>query len=306
MIVGFNIRKYCFEKQNVLNNLYTRLRCAQRRRELAARQDQAAISFREAIQHSIAVDCYSATLIGAPKHHNSHNHLSCRHDANLIEKVFPANDDGQGSTSAALFVRGDSGVNGNNKFNFANPTSGEKREGVIVGNAQEFQDDKDGVAHLPKDIQRKCSGVGASHYGRLPGKTEDHQRTSDGTEQTTLDDSHAGETETDKTVVGFDSPIAWTTRELTADLCRLASRQYEAACELLLQEAEGGCRETVSSSSRKALPHQGDVMAALGQSVGLQAKAVGLMEEVVTRTLHSRVSQLAVSVISRVVIGGNR
>ena len=70
---------------------------------------------------------------------------------------------------------------------------------------------------------------------------------------------------------------------LASDFSRHASRHGELAFELLhMSEGHGP-----DSRSFAAVP---EGMAALGQSVGLQASAVGLMDEVVVRTVHSRVS----------------
>lgn len=70
---------------------------------------------------------------------------------------------------------------------------------------------------------------------------------------------------------------------LASDLSRLASRHGELAFGLLHVVSEGRGSDPCSFAG---LPEE---MAALGQSVGLQASAVGLMEEVVVRTVHSRV-----------------
>lgn len=260
------------------------------------------MNFQEAIQHSIAVDCYSATLIGPRNHHNSSDYLPCRPDANCTQ-VSSTNDDGRGGLIAALPARGGD-VSGDDGLNCANPNSGEKIEGVTVYHAQEPQENKGAFVH-PRNQPSGHSGVGVRHYDGLIGDTNDHHRARDGAERITLDKHHAGAaTDDSPTNIGFDGPIAWATCKLTSDLGRLASRQREAACKLLLQEEEGMRRETVSTS-REALPHACEVVAALGHSVGLQAKAVGLMEEVVTRTLHSRVSQRDVSTLSCVVLGRN-
>lgn len=80
---------------------------------------------------------------------------------------------------------------------------------------------------------------------------------------------------------------------LASDLSRLASRQAGAACELLQVSPSEATRCAVSLDPWKDPRQVSEVMntlAALGQSVGLQAKAVRLMEEVVARTVHSRVS----------------
>lgn len=80
---------------------------------------------------------------------------------------------------------------------------------------------------------------------------------------------------------------------LASDLSRLASRQRTAACELLQVSS------SVPAPSAGLLDHRKDprkdpevlnALATLGQVVVLQAKTVGLMEEVVVRTVHSRVS----------------
>lgn len=261
------------------------------------------MNFQEAIQYSIAVDCYSATLIGSRNHHNSIDYLSCRPDANCT-KVSSTNDDGREILIAALPARGDSDVRGDDGLNCANPKSGEKIEGVIVHHAQEFQDNKGTFVH-PRNRPSGHSGVGVRHYDGLISDTKYHHRTRDGAEGITLDKHHAGAATDERPInIGFDGPIARATRKLTSDLGRLASRQREAACELLLQEEEGLRRDTVSNL-REAIPHACEVVAALGQSVGLQAKAVGLMEEVVTRTLHSRVSQRDVSTPICFLLGRN-
>ncbi|CAM9258641.1 unnamed protein product, partial [Hapterophycus canaliculatus] len=68
---------------------------------------------------------------------------------------------------------------------------------------------------------------------------------------------------------------------LASNLSRLASRQDEAAGELLEIPPD-------SRNHPRNVPEVQEALATLGQSVGLQAKIVGLMEEVVERTVHSR------------------
>lgn len=70
--------------------------------------------------------------------------------------------------------------------------------------------------------------------------------------------------------------------ELASNLSRLASRQSASATELLQIPPD-------SRNRARNAPGVLQALATLGQSVGLQAKVVGLMEEVVTRTVHSRV-----------------
>lgn len=72
---------------------------------------------------------------------------------------------------------------------------------------------------------------------------------------------------------------------LTSDLSRLALRQDKVAAEVF-QAAPGehGIDSQAGLGGSEAI-------AALNLSVGLQARAVGLMEEVVARTVHSRVSR---------------
>lgn len=81
---------------------------------------------------------------------------------------------------------------------------------------------------------------------------------------------------------------------LASDLSRLASRQGDAACELLevssLEEAPKAVELGPLKDPRKD-PDVLSAVAALGQAAGLQARVVGLMEEVVLRTTHSRVSE---------------
>lgn len=80
---------------------------------------------------------------------------------------------------------------------------------------------------------------------------------------------------------------------LASDLSRLASRQGDAVCELLRVSSSDAAPSAGVLDPRKDPrkdPGVLDELAALGQAVGLQAKAVGLMEEVVVRTVHSRVS----------------
>lgn len=81
---------------------------------------------------------------------------------------------------------------------------------------------------------------------------------------------------------------------LASDLGRLASRQGAAAWELLRVSSSGAVPGAAVLDSRKDPrkdPEVLDALATLGEAVGLQAKAVGLMEEVVVRTAHSRVSK---------------
>lgn len=80
---------------------------------------------------------------------------------------------------------------------------------------------------------------------------------------------------------------------LASDLDRLAARQGAAAGELLRVASSETAPSALVLDPRKDPrkdPAVLSALAALGQAVGLQAKAVGLMEEVVVRTVHSRVS----------------
>lgn len=80
---------------------------------------------------------------------------------------------------------------------------------------------------------------------------------------------------------------------LASDLGRLAARQRAAAGELLRVASSETAPSALVLDPRKDPrkdPAVLSALAALGQAVGLQAKAVGLMEEVVVRTVHSRVS----------------
>lgn len=81
---------------------------------------------------------------------------------------------------------------------------------------------------------------------------------------------------------------------LSSDLSRLAARQGDAAGELLQVSSSTVPPSAVALDPRKDPrkdPEVLNTLTALGQAVGLQAKAVGLMEEVVSRTVHLRVSE---------------
>lgn len=81
---------------------------------------------------------------------------------------------------------------------------------------------------------------------------------------------------------------------LASGVSRLASRQGASACELLQVSSSEGTRSAVALEPWQDPRQVAEVLnalAALGQSVGLQSKAVGLMEEVVARTVQSRVSE---------------
>lgn len=73
--------------------------------------------------------------------------------------------------------------------------------------------------------------------------------------------------------------------DLTSDLCRLALRQGDDALQLLNATHNDGEEPT---SRGRSCDVRGD-LATLGKSVALQARAVGLMEEVVIRTDRLRV-----------------
>lgn len=80
---------------------------------------------------------------------------------------------------------------------------------------------------------------------------------------------------------------------LASNMCRLASRQGDAANELLRASPSAAARWTALGPVRRGprkVPEALEAVVALGRAVGLQAKAVGLMEEVVERAKHSRVS----------------
>lgn len=80
---------------------------------------------------------------------------------------------------------------------------------------------------------------------------------------------------------------------LASNVCRLASRQDDAAGELLRASPSEPARWTAHPDPLnipRKVPAVVEAMAALGKAVGLQAKAVGMMEEVVERARHSRVS----------------
>lgn len=80
---------------------------------------------------------------------------------------------------------------------------------------------------------------------------------------------------------------------LASELSRLAARQEADAGELLQVSSSEAAPRAVMLDPRKDPrkdPGVLNALAALGQAVGLQAKAVGLMEEIVVRTAHSRVS----------------
>lgn len=89
-----------------------------------------------------------------------------------------------------------------------------------------------------------------------------------------------------------DTTTSGAANVLALDLSRLASRQSEVASEVLQEpwseEARGALPADPRGIHRK-FPKVLEALAVLGSSVGLQAKAVGLMEEVVERTAHSRV-----------------
>lgn len=71
---------------------------------------------------------------------------------------------------------------------------------------------------------------------------------------------------------------------LTSDLGRLASRQSDD-----VRQVFGYTNSTINEPVRGDLGEILEVVATLGQSVGLQARAVGLLEEVVMMTKRSRV-----------------
>lgn len=88
---------------------------------------------------------------------------------------------------------------------------------------------------------------------------------------------------------GDSNVIDTATASLTTDLCRLASRQGDDVCQVL---------EEVGSGINTGCCDFGDVpktVTTLGRSVALQARAVGLMGEVLKMTTRSKVSQCGVN-----------
>lgn len=83
---------------------------------------------------------------------------------------------------------------------------------------------------------------------------------------------------------GGDIDTVTAARVLTLDLGRLASRQSDDVCQVV-----GYPNNTSDEPTRYDLDEIPEVVATLGRSVGLQARTVGLIEEVVMMTKRSRV-----------------
>ncbi len=214
-------------------------------RELADRQAQAAANFREAIRHSLAIDTGGADDGAATisSHPSSHG-----------DNVRDTSAEAGGALGGRAVGEEPSKYPGEGPYRRlgdGNPSMAEEernRDHKVDRGEKNVDEDAD----LPD--------------GELLRSAADAADASD------TDPSDTGNV----TTGGAASMLA-------SDVCRLASRQDEAADELLRASPSEPARWT-------AVPAVVEAVVALGKAVGLQAKAVGLMEEVVERTKHSRVS----------------
>lgn len=147
------------------------------------------------------------------------------------------------------------------------------------------------VEHGDGAGQVKGEAEGKSTRRRKSFHDDDRNSKLDGDEKQTAIDYGGGGGGDD--LAGAGGSTGRAACVLASDLGRLAARQGAAAGELLRVASSETAPSALVLDPRKDPrkdPAVLSALAALGQAVGLQAKAVGLMEEVVVRTAHSRVS----------------
>lgn len=258
-------------------------------RDLAAQQAQAAANFREAIRHSIAVD-------------NGDD------DSSTTSSGASPLEIGMVETPPCLTqeVKADEKSPVGMSHNPPQPSSDLTTEdGEESGRGQ-------GGPHMyhadnrekGKEDRKKPDQPPTIHEDQLQGAWDFCQgdKTGDARKRSRSRDNDAAERgdlkqrtpikRTSASADTCDTTTSGAAHVLASDLSRLASRQSEVASEVLQEPSSEDARGPLPADPRtfhRKFPKVLEALAVLGPSVGLQAKAVGLMEEVVERTGHSRV-----------------
>ncbi|CAM9583036.1 unnamed protein product, partial [Ectocarpus sp. 13 AM-2016] len=150
-----------------------------------------------------------------------------------------------------------------------------------------------GMSHNTPQPSNDFTTEGGEEGGR--GKGGPHMYDADNREKDKEDRKNPDQPPTirqDQLQDTCDTTTSGAAHVLASDVSRLASRQSEAAIEVLQEPSSQDARGPLPADPRtfhRKFPKVLEALALLGPSVGLQAKAVGLMEEVVERTTHSRI-----------------
>ncbi|CAM9277017.1 unnamed protein product, partial [Ectocarpus fasciculatus] len=224
-------------------------------RDLAAQQAQAAANFREAIRHSIAVDngddSSTTASRASPLDIDVVETSPCLTQEVIADEILPVDTSHNPPISSTL----------------ADTTTAERGGSDLTTG----------------DGGKGGRGTGGPHLYDADNREEDQEDRRKPDQPPTI--CQDGLQDTCDTTSGAANVLA-------SDLSRLASRQSEVASEVLQEpwseEARGSLPADLRTIHRK-FPKVLEALAVLGPSVGLQAKAVGLMEEVVERTAHSRI-----------------
>ncbi|CAB1111351.1 unnamed protein product [Ectocarpus sp. CCAP 1310/34] len=257
-------------------------------RDLAAQQAQAAANFREAIRHSIAVDNgdddSSTTASGAsPLEIGVVGTSPCLAQEVKVDEIPPVGMSHNPPQPSSDFTTedGEEGSRGKGEPRVYDADNREKdkedrkksdqpptiRQDELQGAWDFSQDDKTGDARKRSRSRDNDAAERSNPKQRAPIK-----RTSASTDT-------------------CDTTTSGAAHALASDVSRLASRQSEVVSEVLQESSSEDARGTLPADPRtfhRKFPKVLEALAVLGPSVGLQAKAVGLMEEVVERTDHSR------------------
>ncbi|CBN79766.1 conserved unknown protein [Ectocarpus siliculosus] len=150
-----------------------------------------------------------------------------------------------------------------------------------------------GMSHNPPQPSSDLTTEDGEEGGRRKGKS--HMYDADNRDKDKEDRKKSDRPPTirqDELQDTCDTTTSGAAHVLASDVSRLASRQSEVASEVLQEPSSEDARGTLPADPRtfhRKFPKVLEALAVLGPSVGLQAKAVGLMEEVVERTDHSRI-----------------
>eukprot|EP00903_Cladosiphon_okamuranus_P013005 g12134.t2 len=199
----------------------------------------------------------------------------------------------QAATSFREAVRRSIAIDTGNSGTSSSVTSGtSSQKGAVPPIPAEKAEVEGEVSDQPEEVV--VHDVGSKHVQDKQAKTRRWNPCNDGDGSSKFPDDVTRAVIDDGTVGDLADPGVSTERAaliLASDLSRLASRQEASACELLEVSTSEAAPKAVELDPWKDPRRDVDVpsvLAALGQAVGLQAKVVGLMEEVVVRTVHSR------------------
>lgn len=247
--------------------------CLFEHRDLAARQQQAATAFREVIRHSLAEDYTNTALLLVPSSPaddgvSPHVPKNPPQPADMLQRdgsSFDHQSPSGGSTAMIVSPEAEGQSGDRQNFDFIGAQSMRDQGGSDV------KSNLDSSSRRPREVNKHDAGVLAPPY----------KKNSRG-DDTKLELVYGHENEAGDEAAPTTATTVGAARALASDLRRLASRHGELAFEIFhVSKGHGPDRRSFA-----VIPGG---MAALGQSVGLQASAVGLMEEVVVRTVHSRV-----------------